>query len=168
VWLATGAAFDLESAGAGWKLATSAVAVALLVAAVVVALRGLHRPPLGASRWWIAAAALLIPGAVAVLHGVPGAGGGKAAGALTACAAGGLILGGAVAALVWLLDRGGARSVWRAVTAAAAGGAAAIATFELVCPATRVAHIVVDHAMLGLALAAVALGLSALRRRVVG
>lgn len=149
-----------------WRLDLLAWGIVLLfvtVGSVLSVLRGMHRRPLGPVEVVLAALGLGVP---VILSIVPGLLPGEAAPAGAemavhrACFAGSGLIAGPTAALALVLVRDDKPPLARVFAAAGAGGAAAFLAQALHCPWSDTVHLLVSHASVGLAVAAVAVAVT--------
>ncbi len=151
-----------------WEGAAARVALVAVVCgglglgALSVALRGLHRPALGARGWALVGLALTLPIVWAFVPGFwPGIENAAPAPWSTGCLWGGLATALASGGFVRLLDRGGG---WqRTLAAAGAGGLWAYAALAVHCPMNDTLHLVAAHGLLGVAVGSLFLLVAARR-----
>lgn len=149
-----------------WRLdlvVWGSVLLLVTVGSVLAVLRGMHRRPLGPIEVVLAALGLGLPVLLSLLPGLlPGVAlpDGEAMAMHRACFAGSGLIAGPTAALALSLVRDDKPPLARVFAAAGAGGAAAFLAQALHCPWSDMAHLLVSHASVGVAVAAVAVAVT--------
>jgi len=162
VVMLTGVRPDMDRDVAARMGVVVAVCGGLGLGALTVALRGMHRPAMGARGWALVALALFLPVAWALVPGFwPGEAAATKSPWTTGCLWGGLATALAAGGFVRLLGRGGG---WqRPLAAGGAGGLWACAALAVHCPMNDTLHLVVAHGLLGIAVGSLFLLVAARR-----
>jgi len=143
------------------------VGLAVLATTIfAVALRGVHRRPLGLLGWAAVALGVIIPLGLSLTPWVWQSASGPSAETIHGCNVIGTVTGLFAAGFAWLFQRTSTPAPLRLIASAAGGGVVAFGMLQLHCPSDDIEHLLLGHSIVGIILVGAALVFVGVRRLV--